>query len=108
MMRWSVRPSEAGEASQTTGGPMIAGSSQVAGSDKVAVNVFRFLAGDEHHPDSGRDDDVGVGGGSGQVFGVDELECHSAFRPDLSINNGTSVCPSPESLIWAIQHRRTP
>src|SRR5512133_2218564 len=30
MMRWSVRPSEAGEASQTTGGPMIAGSSQVA------------------------------------------------------------------------------
>ena len=51
---------------------------QVTGADQVAVNVFGFLAGDEHHPGSGRDDDVGVGGGSGQVFGVDELECHRA------------------------------
>jgi hypothetical protein len=46
---------------------------QVTGTDEVAMNVLGFLAGDEHHPGSGRDDDVGVGGGSGQVFGVDEL-----------------------------------
>jgi hypothetical protein len=64
---------------------------QVAGTDEVTVNVFGFLAGDEHHPGSGRDDDVGVGGGNGQVFGVDELECHSAFRPRLSMNRDTSL-----------------
>jgi hypothetical protein len=51
---------------------------QVTRADEVAVNVFGFLAGDKHHPGSGRDDDVGVGGGSGQVLGVDELKCHAA------------------------------
>jgi hypothetical protein len=51
---------------------------QVTGADEVAVNVLGFLAGDEDQGGSGRDDDVGVGGGSGQVFGVDELKCHRA------------------------------
>ena len=73
---------------------------QVTGADEVAVGVLGFLAGDEHHLGSGRDDDVGVGGGKGQAFGIDELQCHRAFRPDLNMNKGASLCPSSESPGW--------
>jgi hypothetical protein len=58
---------------------------QVSGTDEVAVSVLGFLAGDEDHRGSGRDDDVGVGRGNGQAFGVDELECHKGIMTSLPV-----------------------
>jgi hypothetical protein len=47
---------------------------QVTETDEVALFIFGFLAGDEDQPASGRDDDMGVGQGSGQVLGIDAFE----------------------------------
>src|SRR5205823_4400199 len=58
---------------------------QVSWTDEVAVSVLGFLAGDEHHGGSGRDDDVGVGGGSRQAFGVDELQCHKGIMTSFPV-----------------------
>jgi hypothetical protein len=49
---------------------------EVTAADEVALGILGFLASDEYGLASGRDDDVGVGGGSGQALGVDQLECH--------------------------------
>ena len=49
---------------------------EVTGTDEVALLVLRLLAGDEHQPRSGRDHDLRVRLGSGQVFGIDAFESH--------------------------------
>jgi hypothetical protein len=49
---------------------------QVTGTDEVALFIFGFLAGDKYQPASGRDDDMGVRQGSGQILGIDAFERH--------------------------------
>jgi hypothetical protein len=49
---------------------------QVTGTDEVALTFIGFLAGDEYQLAASRDDDMGLGQGSGQVLGIDGFERH--------------------------------
>src|ERR1022692_200889 len=62
-------PGTAGSESAAEVAKRLAGlGRKVTGTDKVAVLVFGFLAGDEYQPGSSRDDDMGVRQGSWQFL----------------------------------------
>ena len=46
----------------------------VPGPDEIALRILGDLAGDEHEPGAGGDDDVGEGLGRGDVGGIDALK----------------------------------
>jgi hypothetical protein len=76
-LSYLVRPGAGCSERTAQVGKHLAGlDSQVTGTDEVAVLVFRFLAGDENQPASGRNNNLGVCQGSGQVLWVDAFECH--------------------------------
>ncbi|WP_245340546.1 hypothetical protein [Mesorhizobium sp. WSM4313] len=62
-------------------------SREIALADKLAVQVFRFLAGDKYQPGALRHDDLAVCVRLGQIVGIDAFKRHcdrlsySDFRP---------------------------
>jgi hypothetical protein len=59
-----------GECAAKVGEHLMGLGCQVTRADEVALGVLGFLASDEYHLGSGRDDDVGVGGRSRQALGL--------------------------------------
>jgi hypothetical protein len=74
-----LRPSTCGCESTTDVAEHLASlGRRVTGTDEVVVLILGLLPGDEDQPVSGRDDDLRVCRGSGQILGVDEFERHGS------------------------------